>query len=164
MRTTMKLTFAAVTAAAFVMVATMNSPTMAAGDEAVIKKRVTLMKKEISKPFKVVKNFVKKGEGSAADVAASARIMSAAAGKITSMYPKGTHRGAYDEKLTRALPKIWEDWAGFEAAAKTLAAETAKLAAVAATGDAAAIKAQAGAVGKKGCGGCHKPFRGDKVK
>ena len=136
---------------------------MAAGDEAIIEQRIKLMK-QTSKAFKVVKKFVKSGEGTAADVAASAQKVSMYAGKMVELFPKGTHRGAYDEKTTRALPKIWEDWNGFKAAADVLATESAKLAKIAAMGDAGAIAAQFGATGKKGCGGCHKPFRGAKVK
>ena len=158
-----KLTFAAMSLAMALVISAPTTPAFADGD-ATIKDRKAFMKKEILGPFKVIKAFVKKGKGTAADVAASASALSAAAGKITAGYPKGTHRGAYDEKMTRALPKIWEDWKGFEAAAASLAAESAKLAQVAAGGDTAEIAAQFGATGKKGCGGCHKPFRGAKVK
>jgi cytochrome c556 len=159
-----KLTFAAMTLAMAFVIMAPAVPAFAADGDAVIEKRKKFMKKEILAPFKVIKAFVKNGKGTSADVASSASALSAAAGKITALYPKGTHRGAYDEKMTRALPKIWEDWKGFEAAAASLAAESAKLAQVAAGGDADAIAAQFGMTGKKGCGGCHKPFRGAKVK
>lgn len=164
MRITTKLALAAVAMATITMASTIGGPAMAAMGDAAIEQRVKFMKTEISKRFKVIKKFVKSGEGSAADVAANARAISEAASKIPALFPKGTHRGAYDEKMTRALPKIWEDWNGFKAAADVLATESAKLATIAATGDAAAIAAQFGATGKKGCGGCHKPFRGAKVK
>lgn len=137
---------------------------IAAGDEALIEKRKTFMRKEILGPFKVIKSFVKDGKGTAQDVSANARALSAAAGKITIMYPKGTGRGDYDDKLTRALPKIWEDWKGFQSASNALESESAKLAKIADGGDSAAIGAQFGKMGKLGCGGCHKPFRGAKVK
>ena len=80
---------------------------------------------------------------------------------ITSVFPKGTSKDAGFE--TRALPKIWQDWAGFEAAAKKLGEESAKLAKVAEGGDVAAIGAQFENVGKA-CGGCHKPYREEKKK
>ena len=159
-----KLTFAAMTLAMAVVITAPAVPAFAADGEAIIKERKIFMKKQILAPFKVIKAFVKKGQGTAQDVAASATALSAAADKIPALFPKGTHRGAYDEKMTRALPKIWEDWKGFEAATAGLAAEAAKLATIAATGDAAAIAAQFGKTGKIGCGGCHKPFRGAKVK
>ncbi len=139
-------------------------PAVAAEGMTAIEMRIKFMKTDILKPFKAIKKFVKEGKGSAADVAENARKISAAAGKIAALFPKGTARGDFDEKTTRALPKIWQDWKGFEAAAVTLADESAKLAMVAAGGDAAAIGAQFGATGKMGCGGCHKPFRGAKVK
>lgn len=139
------------------------SPAHADG-HAVIEKRIAYMKNDILKPFLTIKGFVKDGKGSAADVAKAATALSAAAGGIVADYPKGSGRGDHDDKVTRALPKIWEDWAGFEKAAAALGAEAAKLASVAAGGDKDAIGAQFGMVGKNGCGGCHKPFRGEKVK
>ena len=79
--------------------------------------------------------------------------------QITMLFPKGTGKDAGLE--TRALPKIWEDMGGFEAAAKKLEEESAKLAKVAEGGDVAAIGAQFENVGKA-CGGCHKPYREEK--
>ena len=135
-----------------------------AAEMPIIEKRIDTMKKVVLKNFKVVKEFVKDGKGSAADVAKAADALVAVAPKIPGLFPKGTGRPDVDAKTTRALPKIWEDWAGFEAAAKALGAEAAKLSMVAAKGGKDAIAAQFGATGKKGCGGCHKPFRGKKVE
>ena len=159
-----KMTVGAAILAVTAMVSGTVGPVLAAGGEDTIKMRVQHMKAGIAKPFGVAKAFVTKGTGTAADVAKNATMLSEGAMKIAEGYPKGTARGDYDAKMTRALPKIWEDWAGFEASAKVLADEAAKLATVAATGDAAAIKAQFAMVGKNGCGGCHKVYRGDKVK
>jgi len=89
-------------------------------------------------------------------VAAHARSINAMSKLITSLFPKGT--GNDSAYKTRALPKIWNDWAHFAAAAKKLEAESAKLVEVAAGGDVAAIGAQLGNMGKA-CGGCHKPYR-----
>lgn len=103
---------------------------------------------------------VVKGEVSyAGHVEGHARAIAELAKLIPSIFPQGT---GPDKAETRALPKIWEDWAGFEAAAKRLQEEAAKLAEVAKGGDAAAIGEQMGNMGKKGCGGCHKPFRKPK--
>ena len=135
-----------------------------AADMSIIEKRKDTMKKVVLKNFKVVKEFVKDGKGSAADVAKAADALVAVAPKIPALFPKGTGRPDVDAKTTRALPKIWEDWAGFEAAAKALGTEAAKLSMAAAKGGKDAIAAQFGATGKKGCGGCHKPFRGKKVE
>ncbi|MDP6390253.1 MAG: cytochrome c [Alphaproteobacteria bacterium] len=135
-----------------------------AADMASIDKRLELMKKIVLKNFKTVKAFVKEGKGSASDVKMAGEALAAAAPKIPALFPKGTGRPDVDEKKTRALAKIWQDWAGFEAAAKSLGTEATKLAKVAAGGDKGAIGAQFGEMGKKGCGGCHKSFRGAKVK
>jgi cytochrome c556 len=123
-----------------------------------------LMKKVVGKNWKPIKAYAKKGEGTPAAVAAHAAKISEAAGKITALFPKGTGRGDFSDKTTRALPAIWKDWAGFEKATKALADESAKLAAIAKSGDKDAIVKQIGTTGKLGCGGCHKPFRGAKVK
>lgn len=164
MRTLLTGAIAALAMGSVLMISQGTSPAVAADGKAVIEKRVAFMKKDILKPWLVIKGFVKDHKGSAADVAKAATALSGAAHGIAPLFPKGTARGDFDAKLTRALPKIWEDWKGFEDAAGVLAAEAAKLASVAAGGDAAAIAAQFGNTGKFGCGGCHKPFRGDKVK
>ncbi len=130
-----------------------------AGD--VIKERRALMK-NTSKTNKIVGAFVKKGKGSAADVAAAGRRLASNAGKITALFVKGTSLKDGVGK-TRAKPDIWAKWSTFEAAAAKLKSAGENLAMVAATGDAAAIKVAAGAIGKA-CGSCHKPFRGPKPK
>lgn len=63
---------------------------------------------------------------------------------------------------SRALPKIWQDWAGFQKAAANLTAESAKLVAALKTGDAKAAMSQFGRTGKVGCGGCHGTYRAKK--
>ncbi len=130
-----------------------------AGD--VIKERRALMKNN-SKTNKIVGAFVKKGKGSAADVAAAGRRLASNAGKITALFVKGTSlKDGVGE--TRAKPAIWVNRAAFEAAAGKLKAAGENLARVAATGDKAAIKVAAGGIGKA-CGSCHKQFRGPKPK
>lgn len=130
---------------------------------AAIEKRRALMK-SISKNFKPIKAYAKSGTGSAADVAKHAKAINASTGKVLALFPKGTGRGDFSDKETRALPAIWKDWAGFEKANKALADESAKLASIAGGGDQKAIAKQVGVMGKLGCGGCHKPFRGAKAK
>ena len=130
-----------------------------AGD--VIKERRALMKNN-SKTNKIVGAFVKKGKGSAADVAAAGRRLASNAGKIAALYVKGTS-AADGVGQTRAKPAIWAKWSEFEAAAAKMKTASENLARVAATGDKAAIKVAAGAIGKS-CGGCHKPFRAPKPK
>jgi cytochrome c556 len=59
---------------------------------------------------------------------------------------------------SKALPAVYDNAAGFKAAASRLENESAKLVALSRGGDEAAVKAQIGAVGKT-CGGCHNDFR-----
>ena len=59
---------------------------------------------------------------------------------------------------TKALPAVFDDAAGFKAAAGRLENEASRLASLSRTGDEAAVKAQIGAVGKT-CGGCHNDYR-----
>lgn len=157
------LGIAVIAAVAAVLLLPAGSPNAASGDDA-IKQRKELMKKVVGKNWKAIKAYAKKGEGTPAAVASHAEAISKAAGKIAALFPKGTGRGDYPDKVTRALPAIWKDWSDFEKGTKVLAAETAKLAAVARSGNKDAIVKQIAATGKLGCGGCHKPFRGAKVK
>lgn len=141
-----------------------STPAIAMEGKAVIEKRITLMKTGVLKNYLYAKKFVKDGEGTAEGVVKHAKLLSEASKEVVALFPKGTGRGDFDDKTTRALPKIWEDWAGFKAVADTMVQESAKLAEVAAGGDKDAIGAQFGKMAKASCGGCHKPFRGAKVK
>lgn len=164
MNTTKKM-FAAGLAAAFLGFAVLAAAgAVTAADMSTVDKRKDLMKNVVLKNFKVAKDFVETMKGSPADVKQAADELVAASAKIPGLFPKGTGRPDVDAKKTRAEAKIWQDWAGFEAAAKTLGAEAAKLSAAAATGDDKAIEAQFKATGAKGCGACHKSFRGEEVK
>ena len=99
---------------------------------------------------------VVKGEVSYSDhVAIHASSINAMSKAVTAVFPKGTDNGSYK---TAALPKIWEDWAGFEKAAQALDTASADLASVAASGDKQKVAAAFGNLGKA-CGGCHKPYR-----
>jgi cytochrome c556 len=137
---------------------------LAASGKEVIEERVTFMRNDILKPYLAIKKFTKEDVGTAAEVEKNAQLLGAAAAKIKHLFPKGTARGDFDAKITRSLPKIWEDWSGFEEAGRVLVAQAAKMAAVAAKGDSFDIGDQFDIMSKKGCGGCHKPFRGAKVK
>ena len=125
-----------------------------------IKQRQALMKAN-GKAFGVFVNFVKKGQGSAADVGTNARIVASNVAQFVNLFPKGTSLADGAGK-TRAKPEIWQKWAAFEGAA----AKTSKLAwdlsLAAASGDKQAIGAAFGKLGKDGCTACHKTFRGLK--
>lgn len=62
--------------------------------------------------------------------------------------------------LSKALPTIWSDRAGFDAAAADMATAAAKLADAAKAGDAAAFSAQYAVLGST-CGACHKKYRAE---
>lgn len=101
-----------------------------------------------------------KGEVSFTDqVAFHALAINEMSQHLTRLFPEGSGKQAGE---TRALPVIWEKWDDFMAAAENLGVESAKLAEVAESGDRAAIAAQTGELGNKGCGGCHKTFREKK--
>jgi len=138
------------------------SPNAASGEDA-IKQRRELMKSN-GKNWKSLNAYAKKGKGTPADVAASAEAIGKNAGKILALFPKGTGRGDFSAKETRALPAIWKDWGGFEKAAKTLADESAKLVTVSKSGGKDAIAKQIGALKKNACDSCHKSYRGAKAK
>jgi len=159
---------AIVSAIAAVLILPIESPEAASG-EALIKARVDFMKNDIGKNWDVLANFAKKGKGSLADVEKSANALTAAAKKIPGLFPKGTARGDYPAKLTRALPEIWMDWDGFKKSAEMLSNGSAKLATLAKAGDKDAVVAMIGKAGKYsktkiGCSECHKDFRGARVK
>ena len=160
---TARLGTIAVTAAVAGLMLASSGPIKAAlMGEAAIKARVSAMK-DNGKNMKAIQGFVKEGKGSAADVAKHASAVAATAKKIPGLFPKGSGRGDFSDKETRALPVIWTDWAGFEKASKTLETAAEKLATVAKAGDKDAIGKQVAEVGKA-CGGCHKAFRGEEVK
>jgi cytochrome c556 len=134
---------------------------MAQSPGKVIKERRALMQNN-NKSFKVIKAFAKSGKGSAGAVRDAAVTLTWNAGKIPGLFVKGTSlKDGVGQ--TRAKPAIWVKWAEFEAAAGKLDKASANLARVAAGGNAGAIKAAAGAIGKA-CGGCHKQFRGPRKK
>lgn len=70
------------------------------------------------------------------------------------LFPAGS-----DQQPTSALPAVWSDQAGFNAAAEKAEGLAEKLAAAAESGDPQATLAAFAALGKEGCGGCHETFR-----
>ena len=110
--------------------------------------------------FKTIKAIVRGKVGFTGQLANQAMALELTGRGLTDLFPAGT--GA-DKMKTRAKPEIWRDWKKFEALAKKLNAETAKLVKIANGGDKKAAAAQFKAVGKA-CGGCHKLFRASKKK
>lgn len=131
--------------------------------EDVLKARHEAMK-SLSADMKEIRAFVKDGKGTTATVADKAREIAATAKQLPAMFPKGTGRGDLSDKETRALPAIWSDWPGFENASTILVVEAGKLAEFAKAGEMNIIAEQYAVLGKEGCGGCHKAYRGAKAK
>jgi cytochrome c556 len=69
------------------------------------------------------------------------------------LFPAGSDKGE-----TKALPAIWTDMAGFQAANNGALAAYDKLAVAAGSGDLAALTVAFGDTGKA-CGACHEKFR-----
>ena len=86
----------------------------------------------------------------AVEQAAKLKTLEAA---FVKMFPAGSDKGE-----TRALPVIWTDWAGFEAASKASDAAYDKLAVAAGSGNAEALATAFADVGKT-CGACHQKFQ-----
>ena len=117
--------------------------------------------KNTGKNMKVIAGFMKKGMGTASDVAKSARIIAASIAELPNHYPKGTAQGS-GAGNTRAKAEIWTNWAGYASASAKGTDLALKVAMAADSGNKGAIGAALGALGKGGCGGCHKAFRGPK--
>jgi len=125
----------------------------------VVKYRSAVMKAQL-RHFQAIKAIVR-GKVSFTGLLANQAMALDLTGKgLTDLFPAGT---GPDKIKTRAKADIWQDWKKFEASAKKLHQETAKLVKIANGGDKKAAAAQFKAVGKA-CGGCHKSFRAKKKR
>ena len=95
--------------------------------------------------------------GSTDDLLGHAIVLYETAKIVPHAFPKGS--GSDVVAHSRALPKIWEDQAGFTAAAQRLITEAEALVKVAKKKDVAGVSAQLQQVGAA-CGGCHDAYRG----
>jgi cytochrome c556 len=126
---------------------------MAIGQDAPIPARQELMKMN-GAAAKAASDMIKGTTPYDAVKAADAmRIIASDMEEFPSLFPPGSESGGD----TKASPKIWEDMAGFEAAAAKLAAD-AKTAEAAAANGVDAFKTAFAAVGAD-CGGCHETYR-----
>lgn len=135
-----------------------DAPDAAAGQPSVIKERQDNFE-AIADAFKLVRGELEKGAPDFALIGAQASDINARATKIADYFPEGT--GIDQGFDTEALASIWEKPDEFAAAHQKLVDESATLVSLAETGDAAAIGAQAMAMGGA-CKGCHDNFRLDK--
>lgn len=112
--------------------------------------------------FRAIAGFIKKGIGSAEEVAVRSESIAIHAGILPGLFPKGTSSNDGAGK-TRAKPEVWQSWSDFKGMVATLKAEATKLNQAAKTKDKKAIGAAFGSLGKNACGACHSQFRGPKT-
>lgn len=130
------------------------------GATGIVKERMDAMEK-IGAATKSVGEMLrgKAGFDAGAIEAAANEIKAHAGGKMTELFPQGSL-----DHPSEASPKIWQDWAGFEAKANDLAEKAGQLATVAGAGGAStsegkqAVAAAFGAVAGT-CKACHQTYR-----
>ena len=121
----------------------------------VMEERSKLMK-GMGGAMRTLKGYLE-GRGSAEEAGAAAAVIAAAAPKIPDVFPPNTGMGADPKSETKDV--VWEKWDDFTAAAGLLGDKAAALKTALASGDAGAVGAAFGDLGKNGCGGCHRVFR-----
>ena len=119
--------------------------------EEIVAERQQVMKQN-GDAWKNVQDNAKAGNWAA--VASNADILSKNAGKIPALFPQGS----MTEK-SKAKPEIWQKWPEFEASAKKMEVEGAKLRDTAQAGNAQAANDMIKDFGRNACGACHTPFR-----
>jgi len=87
-------------------------------------------------------------------IAVNAETMALNAMHIPSLFPAGS----LTDK-SKAKPEVWQKWAEFEAAAKTMETEASKLREAAKAKNADLTQAIVKDFGRNACGTCHTPFR-----
>ena len=141
---------------AFALNTFVAAPALADGQMQVIKERKALMK-TVSKSNKIIKRY-KKGKASADEAIKAAKLLRRAMNDSIDerLYPKGSTRPDVEAKETRAKAKVISEWDNFVKAGKKSAKRVTKFIEVAEAGTEEEVKFA--------CGGCHKPYRGKKVK
>jgi cytochrome c556 len=125
--------------------------TIALAQADVIKQRQD-NRKETAATMRSIKGVID-AKGDVKAVVASAAKLKQLENAFEKMFPAGSDKGD-----TKALPTVWTDMAGFQAASKNADAAYDKLAVAAGSGDLAAVTAAFGDTGKA-CGACHEKFR-----
>jgi cytochrome c556 len=131
--------------------AMVGGATIALAQADVIKQRQE-NRKEAAATMRSIKGVID-AKGDVKAVVASAAKLKTLENAFDKMFPAGSDKGE-----TKALPTVWSDSAGFQAAAKNADAAYDKLATAAGSGDLAAVTAAFGDTGKA-CGACHDKFR-----
>ena len=132
---------------------------LAAGDpiQAVAHRQAEMNR--MAKAMRVMGRFLKNEGATVGEVRAGAEaIRVVAATMMGELFPEGTAIGV-DESAAR--PEIWQQWEVFGQYAGDLTGAAGRLAVVAASGDAEAVRAPIIAV-VRACGACHELFRQKK--
>src|SRR5438477_12863646 len=131
--------------------AIVGSATVAWAQADVIKERQE-NRKQTAAAMRAIKGIIDaKGPTSGAvEQAAKLKTLEPA---FVKLFPAGSDKGD-----TKALPTVWTDMAGFQAASKNVDGAYDKLAVAAGSGDLAAVTTAFGDTGKA-CGACHEKFR-----
>jgi len=136
---------------ALVAGAMVGGTTIALAQADVIKQRQD-NRKETAATMRSIKGVID-AKGDVKAVVASAAKLKQLELAFDKLFPAGSDKGE-----TKALPAVWSDMAGFQAASKNADAAYDKLAVAAGSGDLAAVTAAFGDTGKA-CGACHDKFR-----
>ena len=121
----------------------------------VIEERQTNFK-AMGDAFKAIRTQLESDSPDMAAITQAAGELNAAALKVEGGFPEGT--SVDDGFDTEALATIWEKPEQFAEAHKMLTDATAEMVTIAEGGDASAVGAQVGAIGKS-CKNCHDNFR-----
>jgi cytochrome c556 len=112
--------------------------------------------REIGTAYKSINDELKKGSPVKFIMGSSARLIATNLRQIGPLFPPGS--GPELGVEMKARPEIWTDRATFDSAYNTALKEAEKLVTVMGSGDLAAIRAQARALGRS-CKSCHEDFR-----
>jgi cytochrome c556 len=146
----MRKTLVVAIAGALAAGAMVGGATLALAQADVVKERQE-NRKQAGAAMRAIKGVIdaKGPTAPAVEQAAKLKTLEAA---FVKLFPAGS------DKDTKALPVVWTDWAGFQAASKAADAAFDKLAVAAGSGDQAALAAAFADAGKA-CGACHDKFR-----
>ncbi|MDF7775298.1 cytochrome c [Sphingomonas sp. AOB5] len=115
--------------------------------------------KQIAKANKAINEELKKDAPSVETIKANATTLAGLSGQVPSWFPDGS--GPESGIETEAKPEIWQDKPGFATAAANFDNAVKALKTATDSGDLAAIRPAATAVGAT-CKGCHDKFRAKK--
>ena len=147
----MRMTLVGAVIGALVAGAMVGGATIALAQADVIKERQE-NRKQTAATMRAIKGIIDAKGPTAGAVEQAAKIKTLGAAFVK-MFPAGSDKGE-----TKALPAVWTDMAGFEAASKNADAAFDKLSVAAGSGDMAALTAAFADTGKA-CGACHEKFR-----